>query len=198
MKFLASALAIASILFSNPVFGAAHCTLDHPDQDVKRLFPESTSYRVRELIPYRHGKRDLMQRLARDLEYDLDKEYETKETPFTFYVVYKKSDYIGIILGTNLRGENGPIQVFLAYGKNGKIREAYVQKISSSEASAFRSKFYREQYRKFGLSNIPDLPYVRPPVRQPSSEVLKDHQAFIRGVRLNILLVKTLYNEFKE
>ncbi len=177
---------------------AVNCTLEHPDRDIKRLVKESTSYKVRELIPFRHGKKELLKTLARELGDELDPEFETSETPYTFYAVYKGGEYVSLVLGINARAVAGPMQLFVVYERKGGIRDIFVQKISSKDAPAFRSKFYREQYFKFGINNPPTEAEVRPPLRSPSNDTIRDHHSFIRAVRLNSLLVKELYNNFKE
>lgn len=174
------------------------CTLDHPDQDIKRIFPESTRYRVRDLMVFRHGRKDLWALLDREMGGRLDPEYETKETPYTFYVVYKDKEYIGLILGNNAGGVSGPIQAFVAYEPKGGIRDVYLQRISSKDATAFRSKYYRRQFSRLGVNLLADEGYAKPPIRSPSNEIIKDHQAVVHAVRLNNLLVKYLYNEFRE
>lgn len=199
---LIRSLAIAAFIFAmSPLAAqaAVSCTLDHPDRDVRRLVPESTTYRVRELIPFRHGPKDLMRVIERELQQGkLDKEYETAETPYTFYAVYKETTMLALILGINARVSNGPMQLFVVYDKNGKIRDVYVQKISADDATAFRSKFYREQYRKFSLDHLPEESEVLPPLRSPSAVTLRDHDAFRRAVKYSALLVRHLYNKFKE
>lgn len=192
------AFLFASALFAQPASAAVQCALDHPDRDIKRLVPESTSYRVRELIPARHGKKDLLKTLEKELESPLDAEFETADTPYTFYAVYKDKTQVALILGANTRLFTGPAQIFVVYEPKGKIRDVYFQKIASSDAAYFRSKYYRQQYRKFGLNDALEDALVLPPVRLPSPETLRDEQAVVRAVRLNILLVRHLYNEFKE
>jgi hypothetical protein len=185
--------------FNPGAFASVNCTLDHPDQDVRRIFGEAATYRVRELIPMRHGSKDLIPKLEREMGGTLETEYESREQPYTFYLIYDRAKkFVGLMLGLNAAAVAGPMQVFVAYRTDGHIRDVYVQQISSRDAPAFRSKYYREQFEKFGTGNVLDEPFAKPPVRSPSNDTIKDHHAFIRSVRLNILLVKYLYNAFKE
>lgn len=177
---------------------AVSCTLEHPDHDVKRLVPESTSYRVRDLIPIRHAKKGLMLELQKQLGSDLNAEFENESTPYTFYIVYKEREYVALIFGTNAAAVDGPMQIFVVYSPKGKIRDVFVQKMSSPDAPHFRSKYYREQFRKYTLATNIEEAFVKPPVRSPTKQTILDNQNFIRAVRLNILLVKNLYNQFKE
>lgn len=174
------------------------CVLERPDQDIKRIFPESDNYRARDLIPLRHGQKDLMAQVEHGLGYKLDSEFETTETPFTFYSVFKDNQKIGMILGTNIRTVTKPMQLFIAYEITGKIREIYPQVIHSKDAPAFRAKPYLSQFMTFSLDEVPDPAYIKPPVRMPSQETLRIHQALLRAIRFNALLVKKLYLPFKE
>ncbi|MBI3543068.1 MAG: hypothetical protein HY075_07330 [Deltaproteobacteria bacterium] len=198
MRALYLMLAVGLFFVERPAFAAANCTLDFPDRDVKRLVKESTTYRVRELIPFRHGKKDLRATLSRELGEELDAEYETSDTPYTFYAVYEKIEQVALILGLNARASDGPMQIFVVYDRKGKIRDVYVQKISSKDATHFRSKYYREQYTRYTINNIPGEADIKLPLRSPTTDTIRDHHVFLRSVRLNMLVVKYLYNQFKE
>ncbi|MBI3555106.1 MAG: hypothetical protein HY074_02430 [Deltaproteobacteria bacterium] len=191
-------LALTQAMMPACALAAVNCTLEHPDRDIKRLVKDSTTYRVRELIPFRHGKKDLLKSIARTLDSELDPEFESGETPYTFYAVYKGNENVALVLGTTARVVAGPMQLFVVYARKGGIQDIFVQKISSKDAPAFRSKFYREQYFKFGINSLPTEADVRPPIRSPSNDTIRDHHSFLRAVRFNILLVKELYNNFKE
>jgi hypothetical protein len=188
----------ALLLSFHFAFAAINCTLDHPDRDIKRFFPESTNYRVRDLFPFRHGSKELVPTLEREMGGQLDAEYESPLTPQTFYVVYKDSQYIGLIHGMNAHGQKGPIQAFVIYKPDGQIKDIFIQKVSSPDAPAFRSKYYRRQFASFGTAHVPEVAHVKPPVRLPSKETINDHHSVARAVRLSVLLVKHLYNKFKE
>jgi hypothetical protein len=192
-------LAIVLSAIHPAAFAAVNCTLDHPDQDVRRIFGAAATYRVRELIPFRHASKELIPKLEKEMGGALEPEYESRETPYTFYLIYDRAKkFIGLILGLNASAVAGPMQIFVAYRTDGRIRDVYVQQISSQDAPAFRSKYYRDQFRQFGTGNLLDEPFAKPPIRSPSNATIKDHHEFIRSVRLNILLVKYLYNPFKE
>jgi hypothetical protein len=190
-------IATGILLCAQAAMGAVACTLDHPDRDIKRLVSESTSYKVRELLPFRHGKKDLMSSIEQEIG-TLDREFETPQTPYTFYAVYKGSEQQALILGTNERAVDGVMQLFIVYDRKGKVRDIYVQKISSQDAAAFRSKYYRQQYKRFGINALPEEADVKLPVRSPTNNTIRDHHAFMRGLKFNVLIVRKLYNEFKE
>ena len=129
---------------------------------------------------------------------DLDDEFEDAKMPLTFYVVYDKAKYIGIMLGTKARLPDGFLELFVAYHPTGQVRDVYIQAMQSKDANAFRSKVYREQFRKYGLNRDWEYSEVYPPARLPSAEMLKEHQLFLRAVKYNFLIVKYFYNKFKE
>src|SRR5262245_10670532 len=90
-------------LFSFQTYAAVSCTLDAPDRDVRRLVREATTYKVRELIPFRHGRKNLLKEIADRLETQLDSEYESDTTPYVFYAVYKGAEQVALILGVTAR-----------------------------------------------------------------------------------------------
>lgn len=165
--------------------------LDRPDADIKRLFKESTTYRIRTFVAEWH-------KWPKGSLEALKREFEPSEGPLTFYAVYKAKQFIGLVHGTAFDSGVGQMQVFVAYAPNGTVRDVYIQKISSAAASHFRSKYYRVQFRKFGFSRLPEDAHVKPPIRLPTKEVLHEHHSVVRAVRLNILLVKHYYNRVKE
>jgi len=187
---------IITFLIGIQALAASVCTIDFPNRELKRIFPTMTSFRMRDLIPARHGGADVLKKIEKEIESPLDPEFDTLDTPHSFYLIYKGSEYLGVIQGLNIRGASGPMQVFVAYQRSGQIADVFVQKISSKDAPAFRSKYYRQQFKPFGLNRAFELADIKPPVRSPSAETIKDHHAFIRGVRLNILYVRYLYNDF--
>src|SRR5688572_1678312 len=110
MLIVASALAAPG-----QALAAIGCTLSNPAQDLKYLFPEMSSYREElKEFPRLEGGRGLFQALEERLGGDLDPIYETYETPYTVYSVFKGRERIGIVHGVNVPGKGGVIQVFLS------------------------------------------------------------------------------------
>lgn len=175
------------LCFCSTAAAAVNCVLDHPDQDVKRLFPQSTYYRVRDLFWGRHASAETL-KLAR-------KEIPIDDSPKTFYAVYDKSKMLGLIYGRIYEGKKGTNEVFVAYEKNGKIKDIYFQKFEAKDAPYFRSKYYRRQFKKYGISLVLDNAHILPPVRMPSPETLEEHQLLVKSLRENVLTVKYLYNQ---
>lgn len=172
--------------------------LQNPDADIKRMFPESTSFRMRDLTPARHAKKSLFEVIEHHLHAPLDKHYETAETPHSFYIVQCGETICGYVHGNNVSGEKGLLEVFIAFEKDYRIRDVYVQKMTSADASAFRSEFYLKQFRGLGVKNLPDIARIQPPVRKPSLATIADHQNFVQAVTANILFFQYLFLTFKE
>lgn len=188
------------VLFPSLAFASSlDAMLDRPDADIKRLFKESTTYRIRTFVSEWHRwPKDSIAAIKRELEPDTDTNLVLVEAPLTFYAAYKGKQFLGLVHGTAFESRIGPMQVFVAYATNGKVRDVYIQKISSAHAPHFRSKYYRTQFRKFSFTRLPEDAHVKPPLRMPTKEVLQDHHALVRAVRINILLVKYYYNRIKE
>lgn len=168
-------------------------TLQKPDVDVKRFFPQYTHYRARNLIPAKHGTEDLFEKIEKEFHKKLDLKYERWGTSHTFYIVYRNDLRIGLIHGNNVQISNGLLQVFVVYDAAYTIKDIYVQKIASHDAHSFRSKYYRKQYNQFGINALPDWAYIHPPVRAPSNNTITDHRTFVDAVMVNVLFVKHLF-----
>src|SRR5215469_6349910 len=95
--------------------GAIGCTLSNPAEDLKYLYPEMTTYKE-ELMEFPKMKDGaaLFKGLRARLGSDLDPIYETYETPYTVYSIFKGPAKIGIVHGVNVPGKGGVIQVFVA------------------------------------------------------------------------------------
>ena len=108
-------LLLALLTLTPQLYGAIGCTLSNPAEDLKYLYPEMTSFKE-ELneFPRLKGGSELFKGLKARLGSNLDSIYETYETPYTVYVVFKGAAKIGIVHGVNVPGKGGVIQVFLS------------------------------------------------------------------------------------
>jgi hypothetical protein len=211
-------LAMASLLLLAPPENslakavAIGCTLSNPAQDLKYLFPETTSYRedARDMTKMKDAEA-LYKKLQARLGSDLDPVYEAFDTPYTVYSVFKGQEIIGIVHGVNVPGKGGVIQVFLATDpKTGEIRNFFFQRLESSAAKALRSKEFRGQFTGLALADFYKHDYYA--VAEPASEKDKvgrikdpsadeagksDYQATLRGVRKNLILLDIFVYELK-
>ena len=197
-------LALILLVVPNDARAAIGCTLSNPAQDLKYLFPDMTTYKeeARQLDKMKNGS-TLFKNLRERLGSDLDPVYETYETPYTVYSVFKGGGLIGIVHGVNVPGKGGVIQVFVsAEPGSGEIKSFFFQRIESPAAKALKSKTFRSQFNGLTLADFYKHDYFA--VADPKSEKDKvgriaapdvgdagkqDYQATLRGIRKNLVLL---------
>lgn len=185
-------------------FAAIGCTLSNPAQDLKYLFPEMTSFREETKDMTRMpGGRALFDKLKARVGSDLDPVYETYDTPYTVYTIYKGPQVIGIVHGVNVPGRGGVIQVFLSTDPaSGTIRSFFFQRLESPAARALKDKAFRNQFAGLTLADFYKHDYytVAEPgsakdrvaaLREPAIDASgkPDYLAALRGVRKNLILL---------
>jgi hypothetical protein len=197
-------LAVGSAMgLSSPAWGAIGCTLTNPAQDLKYLFPEVTSFKedVRGFRSLPDGK-TRFDSLKERLDSDLDSVYETFDTPYTVYLVFKGEVLIGIVHGVNVPGRGGVIQVFLSVDpETGEIRRFFFQRLESPEARKLKNQDFRKKFDGLSLADFYKHDYFRRvEPEHPTDKVGKilgsmgaapgsDFGATIRGVRKNLILL---------
>jgi len=189
MKNIIFVIFLVLCIFSSPAFAAVGCTLNDPDRDVKRLFPESTGYRTDFISIKEIGGGALFQKIEQELNDKLDTVYETIDVPYSFYDVLKGKDVIGHIHGVNQKGKYGGMQLILATDLKGKILDFYYQKMSSPEASKFMDKNFTKQF--IGLT-LEDFLKGNLKMSDPSKANHEDFLATLRGLKKNLILLKEL------
>jgi hypothetical protein len=186
------------------VLAAIGCTLTNPAEDLKYLYPEMTTYKedLYEMPRLKDGQavfRGLKERLGSDL----DPIYETFETPYTVYSVFKGQTKIGIIHGVNVPGKGGVIQVFLSLDPGtAEIKSFFFQRLESPAAAQLRNKDFRAQFAGLNLGDFYKHDYyaavdpgskadkvaaVKPPAISPAGQ--PDYAASLRGIRKNLILL---------
>ncbi|MFN8392005.1 MAG: hypothetical protein U0136_17070 [Bdellovibrionota bacterium] len=207
MKYMILVIALFLICPSRAL-GAVGCTLSNPAEDLKYLYPEMTNYKE-ELKNYETlaDGRKLYDDLKERLGSDLDPVYETFETPYTIYQIFKGETLIGLVHGVNVPGKGGVIQVFLALDPStAEIRNFFYQRLESRIAGDLRRKAFRQQFSGLTLADFYKHEFYR--VADPGSKLDKlagiklaengapssedavfDYQASIRGIRKNLILV---------
>jgi hypothetical protein len=189
---------------THQAFGAIGCTLSNPAEDLKYLYPEMTTYRE-DLIAFTKLKDGaaLFKGLRERLGSDLDPIYETYETPYTVYSIFKGAAKIGIVHGVNVPGKGGVIQVFVsADPETAAIRQFFFQRFESPAARQLRSKEFRDQFAGLTLADFYKHDYyaaadpgakadkiarIRPPALDAAGR--PDYQAALRGLRKNLVLL---------
>ncbi len=212
MKKIAICIVLGLVFLARSSMAAIGCTLSNPGQDLKALFPEMTDFKdeTREFPKIDKGK-ELYDSLKDRLGGDLDSVYESYDTPYTVYKVFKGKELIGIVHGVNVPGKGGVIQVFLAMDPtSGEIKNFIFQRIDSPAAKALKSKEFRAQFNGLTLADFYKHDYYG--AADPGSEKDKvakikepdvgadgkpDYIASIRGVRKNLILLDMFFYEMK-
>jgi hypothetical protein len=198
------AILTLALLLPQTMFGAIGCTLSNPAEDLKYLYPEMTTFKedLKEFPRLKDGS-TLYKGLKARLGSDLDAIYETYETPYTVYSVYKGTAKIGIVHGVNVPGKGGVIQVFLSLDPTtAEIRSFFYQRLESPAARQLRSKEFRAQYTGLTLADFYKHDYyaqvqagakadkvaaIKPPVIDANGK--PDYEASVRGIRKNLILL---------
>ncbi len=204
MKSVIVLLAAALLAVPQQALAAIGCTLSNPAQDLKYLFPDMTTYKeeLKEFPSLKDGGA-LFQALKARLGGDLDPIYETFETPYTVYSVYKGKARLGVVHGVNVPGKGGVIQVFLwTDPETAAIRRFFFQRLESPAAKGLRAKDFRAQFEGLTLADFYKHDYYA--AAEPGAEGDKvgrlrapaldaagkpDHEASLRGIRKNLVLL---------
>ncbi|MEO7652311.1 MAG: hypothetical protein ABIZ80_17740 [Bryobacteraceae bacterium] len=204
MKTLFAFLVLTALALPQQVFGAIGCTLSNPSEDLKYLYPGMTSFKeeLNEFPRLKNGA-ELFKALKARLGSDLDPIYETLETPYTVYSVFKGAAKIGVVHGVNVPGKGGVIQVFLSMDPaTAEIKSFFFQRLESPAARQLRSKEFRAQFTGLTLGDLYKHDYyaavdpgakadkvaaIKPPALDASGQ--PDYAASLRGVRKNLILL---------
>ena len=204
MKSLVMCLLVAVLAMPQQAFAAIGCTLSNPSEDLKYLYPEMTTYKedLNEFPRLKNGA-ELFSALRERLGSDLDPIYETFETPYTVYSVFKGESKIGVVHGVNVPGKGGVIQVFLSMDpQTAAIRRFFFQRLESPAARQLRSKEFLSQFEGLTLGDFYRHDYyatvdpgakadkvaaIQPPSFDPSGR--PDYEASFRGIRKNLILI---------
>ena len=189
-----SAAIVAVIFASSTCFAAVGCTLNDPDRDVKRIFPQSTGYKTEFITIEETGGEKIKEEIEKKLGDKFDNVYETIDVPYAYYAILKGKEVIGHVHGVNQKGFYGGMQLILGTDPGGKIIGFYYQKISSPEAAKFRGKAFKDQFigltlADFYKSEDPNSKVAA--IKDPSLKSHEDFKATIRGAKKNLILLDT-------
>src|SRR3954465_8579076 len=106
MRPLLIVVALVVTCLPQQASAAIGCTLSNPAEDLKYLYPEMTTYKeeLNEFPKLKDGA-ELFKGLRARLGSDLGPIYETLQTPYTVYSVFKGPVKIGIVHGVNVPGK---------------------------------------------------------------------------------------------
>ena len=177
------------VLFASSAWAAVGCSLNDPDRDIARIFPESTGYKTTFVTIKEKGGEILKKEIEEKLRDKLEPVYENLDVPYAFYTVLKGKEPIGYVHGVNQKGQYGGMQLIMATDLNGKIVDFYYQKMSSPEAGKFMNTKFISQFR--GLT-LDDFIKVNVSVKDPSANSPEDFRATLRGLKKNMILLDLL------
>lgn len=182
---------------AQPVRAAVGCSLNNPDQDISRLFPEMTSYRVH-FLTFKTQAPERLKALELGLQTPLDPIFESVDVPYSLYIVDGKNGRLGYVFGANNRGAHSSIQLIGAIATDGTLRKLTIQRIRSPSAVDFRSEAFLQALVEAGLEaeftpcyrdGLCDKVEVSDPSNGRAKE---DYRAILRGVTKLRLLKELL------
>ncbi|MCX5669155.1 MAG: hypothetical protein NTX89_03435 [Candidatus Omnitrophica bacterium] len=195
LKLLFSVLFLFSIYTNS--FAAIGCSLDDPDRDVKRLFPESSGYLTKFITLKELGGQALQSEIEEKLGDKFDAVYEDLDVSYVYYTILKGKDPIGYIHGVNQKGKFGVLQIVIATDLKEKIISFYYQRISSPEVSKFRANEFTGQFKGLTLADfyrynvlenkLSDGPVVK--IIDYSVNSPEDFRATLRGIKKDLILL---------
>ena len=197
--FTAAVTAVALALFApSPSQAATGCTLNDPDRDVMRIFPDATAYVTDFIAVSERGGDDLTERIEAQLGDTLDAVFEAADVPYAYYTVLDEDEVVGRVHGVNQKGMFGGMQLILATDPEGRIVDFYYQKLSSPEAGKFRNASFTDLFTGLTLEDLlagheqsESDTAVSPmaAIEDPSKESGEDFYATLRGLRKNLILL---------
>jgi hypothetical protein len=195
---LAAAI-LMGVLAPATTHAAVGCTLNDPDRDIMRIFPDATSYTTEFIAISERGGDSLAARIEAELGDTLDPVFEALDVPYAYYVVLRGKDVIGRVHGVNQRGTFGGMQLILATDPQGVIVDFYYQKLSSPEAKAFRADAFTDRFAGLSLADFLGRDEPAEPgdernpvaaIADPSEKSGEDFAATLRGLTKNLLLLR--------
>lgn len=189
-------LVVSLLLFYVYLFAAVGCDLNDPDRDVKKLFPENTSFKTSYVYISTKGGAPLLTKIEQRLGDKFEGTYENIGVPYTMYQIYKGKELIGYIHGVNQKGKYGGIQVFLALDKEGIIKAFYIQKITSPNAKKFRDPAFGKLFVGLSLKDFYGYNVLKGTAASgnPVSKITNpdpktdDFKVIMRAVKKNLIL----------
>lgn len=176
-------------LWTQGASAAVGCSLNNPDEDIQRFFPEMTSYRVH-FVSLKTQNPSGLSLLEKRLQTPLDPVFETDDVPYSLYIVEGDQARLGYVIGANNRGAHSSIQVIAVLDPAGQLLEVYLQRIRSPEAESFRNEHFLRALAEQSLEDFSrqfacfrdglcDDAIVPDPSEGRASE---DYRAILRGL----------------
>ena len=167
--------------------GAVGGTLNDPDRDIKRLFPNATNYKTEFISIEERGGKKLAEEIQLKLGDTLEPTYESLDVPYAYYTVLHGKETIGYVHGVNQKGTYGGMQLILATDPNGVVIDFYYQKLTSPESRKFKDKGFTSLFKKLSLAHFYTKD-VTESIKAPSEKSRADYLATLRGIKKNLIL----------
>ena len=183
------------IFFSIQLFYAAvGCSLNEPDKEVKRFFPESTGYKTEYISIESRGGEELASTIEANLHDELNPKYEDISVDYSYYNVLKGKEIIGRIHGVNQKGMFGGMQLILATDTKGKVIGFFIQKMSSPHAKKFKNEDFINKFIGLNLQDFNDFHNEIEnnkisKIKSPSEKFEDEFSNIIRGLNKNLILL---------
>ncbi len=188
MRRILSLSILSILMLANVCLAAVGCTLNDPDRDIKRVFPDFTGYRTDFITIEEVGGIELRKRIEERLGDKFDSIYETIDTPYAYYTILKGKETIGRMHGVNQKGFYGGMQLILSTDLKGRIVDFYFQKISSPEAKAFRDETFTSLFTGKDLADFDEGGRIEG-ITDPTERSGEDFIAALRGIKKNLILL---------
>jgi hypothetical protein len=178
-----------------PARAATGCDLNFPDRDAPRLFPESTSYKTKNLGLTENALQIIVSRLGENFRVL----YDPLNVPYTVYEIFTGEKKVGYIHGVNHKGQYGGIQVFIALDLEGNIKSFYIQKMTSPSAGKFRDAAFGKLFTGMSLKDFDAFDPVSgkgsgrlAQIANPSPESETDFYSILRALKKNLIIMDVL------
>jgi len=184
-----------------PARAATGCDLNFPDRDVPRLFPESTSYKTKNLGLTENSLKIIVSRLGENFRVL----YEPLNVPYTVYEIFTGEKKVGYIHGVNHKGQYGGIQVFTALDLEGSVKSFYIQKMTSPSAGKFRDAAFGKLLTGVSLKDFEAFDPVSgkgsgrlAQIANPAPDSETDFYSILRALKKNLIIMDVLVYSAKE
>jgi len=189
------------IISMQMVFAAVGCSLNEPDKEVKRFFPESTGYKTEYISIDSQGGEKTAKLIEANLHDKLNPKYEGLSVDYSYYNVLKGTELIGRIHGVNQKGMFGGMQLILATDLDGKIIGFFIQKMSSPQAKKFKSSKLTDKFIGLKLQDFSNfkngVQSQISMIKSPSEKFKDDFDNLLRGLHKNLILLDVFKFEGK-
>jgi len=197
LQSLGIILAAGLCLYYQMILAAVGCSLNDPDRDIKRIFPQSTGYKTDFISIEERGGLELKNEIEDKLKDKLNDSFESLDVPYAYYTVLKGKEIIGYMHGVNQKGMYGGMQLILATDLNGIIVKFYYQRLSSPEAKQFRAEPFLDSFNGLSLADFyrhdanaggEGVEDKIAQIEDPSDKSHLDFEATLRGIKKNLIL----------